>query len=72
MVAKVDAGPAFNAGIRDGDVILLVDNQKVKNARQFNELVGKLPPGKSVPVLIQRRGGPLFLAMKVPDGDSKP
>ncbi len=72
MVAKVDAGPAFNAGIRDGDVILLVDNQKVKNARQFNELIGKLPPGKSVPVLIQRRGGPLFLAMKVPDGDSKP
>ena len=72
LVDKVDDGPAFKAGIREGDVILLVDNQKVENARQFNALIGKLPAGKSVPVLIQRRGGPLFLAMKVPDNENKP
>jgi serine protease Do len=66
IVTKVEEGPAYKAGIREGDVIMMVDNQKVENARQFKELVGKLPAGKSVPVLIQRRGGPVFLALRLP------
>jgi serine protease Do len=70
IVTEVEEGPAYKAGIREGDVIMMVDNQKVENARQFKEIVEKLPAGKSVPVLIQRRGGPVFLALKVP-GDDK-
>ena len=38
----------------------------IGNAKQFRELAATLPAGRSVPVLIQRQGGPLFLAMKVP------
>jgi serine protease Do len=71
IVTGVEDGPAYKAGLREGDVILMVDNQKVENARQFQELVAKLVPGKSVPVLIQRRGGPVFLALKPPTADAK-
>jgi serine protease Do len=66
IVTQVEDGPAYKAGLREGDVILMIDNQKIENARKFKELIAKLPTGKSVPVLIQRRGGPVFLAMKIP------
>ena len=71
IVTRIGSGPARKAGIRKGDVILMINNQDVKNADQFKELVEGLPTGKSVPLLIQRRGGPVFLALKVPEeGDS--
>ena len=57
--------PAKQAGIRKGDVILLLNNVKVKDADHFKTLVASLPAGKSVPILVQRRGGPIFLAMKL-------
>lgn len=65
LVEKVGSGPARDAGIRDGDIIMLLNNVKVKDAKHFEELVEELPPERSVPVLVQRRGGPLFLALKV-------
>jgi len=69
IVVKIGAGPAKKAGIRKGDVILMVNNIDVKNAQQFNELVEKLPANKSVPLLVQRRGGPVFLALKLPNNE---
>lgn len=66
LVTEVAEGAALAAGITPGDLILLVDNQKVSSAKAFAELVEKLPAGKSVPVLVQRRGGPIFLALKPP------
>jgi serine protease Do len=66
LVEKVEPGVAFDAGIRSGDVLLLLDNMKVESAEQFMQLAGDLKAGKSVPILIQRRGNPIFLALKVP------
>ncbi|MEM7027667.1 MAG: DegQ family serine endoprotease [Pseudomonadota bacterium] len=68
LIEQVGEGPAQTAGIKRGDVLLLLNNQKVKNRDHFNELVTNLPENKSVPVLIQRRGGPLFLALKIDGG----
>ncbi len=65
LVEKIGAGPAQKAGIRQGDVILLLNNIKVKDAVHFSSLIKDLPKGKSIPVLIQRRGGPIFLALKI-------
>jgi len=45
----------------------LINNIKIKNVKHFNELVDQLPKDKSVPILIQRRGGPIFLALKLED-----
>lgn len=69
IVTRIGSGPARKAGIRKGDVILMINNQDVKSATQFKEIVEGLPVGKSVPLLIQRRGGPVFLALKVPAED---
>jgi serine protease Do len=66
LVEQVERGAAAEAGIRKGDVILRLNNEPVRNASDFDRLVKALPAGRTVPVLVQRRGGPSFLALKVP------
>ena len=65
LVQDVDAGPAQKAGIRKGDVVLLLNNTTVKDVKHFAELVEGLPEGKSIPILIQRQGNPIFLAFRI-------
>ncbi|MBL1432791.1 MAG: DegQ family serine endoprotease [Gammaproteobacteria bacterium] len=64
---EVSRGPAARAGVRKGDIILKIDQMDVKSAKQFSDLVDAIPDGKSVPLLVQRSGGPMFLALKVED-----
>lgn len=66
LVTAVGDGPAARAGLTRGDVILRVGDNEVKDAAHFKTLVGKLPAGRAVPLLVQRRGSPLFLALTVP------
>jgi serine protease Do len=65
LVEEIYAGPAQKAGIRRGDVILQINNIKIKDVSHFNKLVIDLPKGRSIPVLIHRQGGPIFLALKI-------
>lgn len=67
-VTQVNKGPARVAGIRRGDVILMLNNADVKSTKQFRRQVKKLAAGKSVPILIQRGEAPIFLALKIPKG----
>ncbi len=67
LVEEVGPGAAAKAGIRSGDIILRIDNKPVKDVKSFEKTIDKLPAGKSVAVLVQRRGGPIFLALKVPE-----
>ncbi len=67
LVNEVVSGAAASAGIERGDVITRMDNKVVENSKQFKALVEKLPAAKSVPVLVIRRSGPIFLALKVPE-----
>jgi serine protease Do len=67
VVRSVESGPGRSAGIRPGDVILMINNQDVTSAEQFAKLVKQLPEGKSVPVLIQRGEAPVFLPLKIPE-----
>lgn len=64
-VVNVEQGSAADAGIRKGDVILSLNNQKIKGAKQFLNIAKELPEGKAVPVLIQRGEGAIFLALRV-------
>jgi serine protease Do len=47
-------GPAARANVREGDVILSVDNIQVADARQFASVVGKLDKNKQVTLLVRR------------------
>ena len=67
LVDAVAEGPAQQAGVRKGDIILLINNIKVKDARHFYKMVEELPKDKSIPILLQRRGGPIFIALKLSD-----
>ena len=66
LVNHMITGPATQAGVRKGDIILAIDNKPVQNATQFAKTVKGLPAGKSVALLVQRNGSPTFLAIKVP------
>ncbi len=66
LVKKVKSGSANDAGIEEGDVITMIDGVAVEDAEHFKTLVAELEAGKSVAVLVQRRSGPVFLALKIP------
>jgi len=65
-VQDISPGPGRDAGLIPGDVILSIASQEIASAERYAEVVGRLTPGQSVPVLVQRPGGPLFLALSVP------
>ncbi len=67
LVVKVAEGPARRAGIRPNDVIASINNQEVKNVKQFEKVVSDLPAGKAAPVLVIRQGNPLFVVIKLGD-----
>ena len=52
-VEAVD-GAAARAGVREGDVILSIDNTEVDSAKQFEAVVAKLDKARPVSVLVRR------------------
>lgn len=67
LVEKVSSGPAQAAGIRQGDIIQMINYQRVNSVQEFEAQLKKLPRGKTVAVLVFRRTGPMFLALQVPE-----
>jgi len=65
LVQNVVKGAAKNAGVQPGDVILRIGNDVITDAAAFEKIAKNLPAGKSVAALIQRRGSPAFLALKI-------
>ncbi len=64
MIVDVTAdGPAADAGIQKGDVLVSFNRSKVESVGQLRDLLKEAPKGRSFPVLIQRGGNPAFLAM---------
>ena len=53
LVESVE-GPALRAGVREGDVILSLENTEITDAKHFSALVGKLEKARAVSVLVRR------------------
>jgi serine protease Do len=62
-----DTGSARDAGILKGDVITMIDNLAVDSVDDFDAITDDLKAGKSVALLVQRRSGPVFLAIRPED-----
>lgn len=65
-VVTVAAGPGRDAGLLAGDVILSIAGQEIDSSERYSQVAERLTPGQTVPLLVQRQGSPLFLALAVP------
>ncbi|EKF73940.1 alginate biosynthesis negative regulator, serine protease [Alcanivorax hongdengensis A-11-3] len=65
VVTGVDDGPAQDIGIQEGDVLVSLNNQPLKDADGFAKVVSNLPDKGTVAVLVSRDGNARFLALKL-------
>ena len=63
LVVEGVTGPAAEAGIRQGDVLLAFNGEKVTSVDQLRQLVGKAK-GKAA-VLVQREDARLYIPIKI-------
>ncbi len=64
-VKTVSDGPAKLAGIREGDILTMIDNAHIDNPGDFEKAMNSVTSGASIAVLVQRDQGPIFLALTV-------
>jgi serine protease Do len=69
LVLEVHEGAGREAGLLAGDIILTIGGSEVDGPERLAEVVHRLTPGDSVPMLVQRRGQPTFLALEIPRRD---
>ena len=51
-----EASPAARAGMREGEVVVSFDGERVRSARQLTRLVQETPDGRQVPMTVTRGG----------------
>lgn len=67
VVSDVEPGShAASAGIQPGDVIVSFDREKVETPEELKAIIEQTDGETSVPVLVQRQGSPMFLALGLP------
>jgi serine protease Do len=62
VISRIESDAAYRAGLRSGDIILMINRSKVKDLSSFNEIVESLPKGKAVALRIMRDGVTSFIA----------
>ncbi len=66
VVEGVDNDRAARAGLRPGDVLGRINGQAIDSAEALERQLAGLPAGRSVALLVLRRSGPFYLALRVP------
>ena len=64
VIFEASEGVAAHAGLRAGDIILQFNNTDVRDAKQFNGLVAKLEPKRTVVLLVRRGDASQFVVLK--------
>src|SRR6202023_516925 len=61
-VTMVDQdAPAGKAGVKENDVILTINDQKIESVEQLRRIVHEIPPGRTITIGINRAGQPVTL-----------
>jgi serine protease Do len=64
VVVSVDPeGPAAEAEVREGDLILEINHKTVKTLKDYEKYTGKVKKGETASLLVRRRGG--FIALNI-------
>ena len=64
-VASVDVrGPAYRAGVREGDVVIEVDGEPVQGKAAFLALISRRPPSGVTRLYVRREGKPIFFGLR--------
>ena len=66
-VMALSDGALKSAGVKVGDVIQMLNGEKVDAIKRLNSLVKDLEKGRFSSLLVQRQQGPQFLALKIPE-----
>jgi serine protease Do len=65
VIENVEAGSAAQeVGLRQGDVILEVNRQKIRDENEYRKAMEKVKPDQGALLLISRRGSTLFVTLK--------
>ena len=66
IVGKVlGDSPAAKSGLKDGDVITEINNQRVEGTAQFRRMIREVPAGRSVQITVWRDGRAQTLSAKL-------
>ena len=58
------ASSAWDAGIREGDILLVVNQEPVQDIESYQKVLRRLPRGKIVSALVSREGQMMFVALR--------
>ena len=62
LVSKIESDAAYRAGLRRGDIVLMINSSKVDDVGSFHGIVESLRSGKAVALRIMRQGVTNFIA----------
>lgn len=69
LISEVESDNAYRAGIRQGQLILMINNQPVGDMDDFEQIVSAIEPGQTVALLVQQaNGASAFLAYRPESG----
>ena len=69
VITEIESDDAWRAGLRPGDVVLMINNQDVEDLEDFEELVEDIEPGRAVALRVWRNGTASFVAYTPRDKD---
>ena len=70
-VEQVRPGTAADAGIQPSDVLVSINNQKIRSPEDFERILNTLSVGTIVPVRIVRRNGQFYVALRIGAADTR-
>ncbi|NEZ05126.1 Do family serine endopeptidase [Wenzhouxiangella sp. XN201] len=72
LISEVESDNAYRAGIRQGQLILMINNQPVGDMDDFEQIVSAIEPGQTVALLVQQaNGASAFLAYRPESGEDE-